>query len=260
MTIDPGWYDSVWLKKYYAAKAVVSQVAPQKLTSFLESFDVLRTDPGFEVKDVPGVFDAAALASIKEIIRSIPMQAMEMHEMKRFGRFVVHDHPAFTQMQAALTADVARLAGEDVEPSYNFLSMYTRMGICEPHLDAPSAKWTLDVCIDQSEPWPIHFSQVVPWPEEPVYLGDEWETAIKSSSQFCFRAKELAPGNGILFSGSSQWHYRNAMPQSGRRGFCELLFFHYIPKGSSEIVKPANWSRIFAIPELAAIARLDEAA
>jgi hypothetical protein len=63
-------------------------------------------------------------------------------------------------MQRELVARVSDLVGEEVEPSYNFLSLYTRMGIFEPHLDAPSAKWTLDICIDQSEPWPIYFSQI----------------------------------------------------------------------------------------------------
>ncbi len=34
-----------------------------------------------------------------------------------------------------------------------------------PHMDAPDAMWTLDICLEQSEPWPISFSQPVDWPE-----------------------------------------------------------------------------------------------
>ena len=34
-------------------------------------------------------------------------------------------------------------------PAYNFLSLYTQLDICEPHMDAPKAKWTLNVCIEQ---------------------------------------------------------------------------------------------------------------
>lgn len=38
-------------------------------------------------------------------------------------------------------------------------------------------------------------------------------------------------------------------PGSGRR-HCDLLFFHFIPLGTRELVDPDNWARLFAIPEL----------
>jgi hypothetical protein len=254
---DLKWYDSGWLDKYLAAKEVIARMAPSRLQEFVDSFHALRTDPSFCVKDLPGVFSAEMLATIKSIVRSIPMTAMEMHEIKRFGRMVVHNHHPFTEMQRELVDKISDLVGETVEPSYNFLSLYTRMGICEPHLDAPSAKWTLDICIDQSEPWPIHFSQIIPWPEQRVGLGDDWQAAIKTAPNLEFQSKVLTPGNGIVFSGSSQWHYRDALPQVSSNCFCDLLFFHYIPKGAAEIVETQNWARLFNIPELASIPGID---
>src|SRR5882672_7817793 len=121
-----------------------------------------------------------------------------MHEIKRFGRLIVHDHPTFAELHRNLVAKVSALVGEAVEPSYNFLCLYTRLGICEPHLDAPSAKWTLDVCIDQSEPWPIYFSQIVPWPEARVDMGGDWQSTIKHSPELAFQPKVLTPGNGVV--------------------------------------------------------------
>jgi len=59
---------------------------------FVNSFRVLRTDPAFTVKDATSIFDADTLAKIKITIRSIPMNAMEIQEIKRFGRIVVHNH------------------------------------------------------------------------------------------------------------------------------------------------------------------------
>jgi hypothetical protein len=252
------WYDSNWLEKYLQAKDVIAKVAPSKLTDFVDSFQVLRTDPNFSVIDAPGVFDAETLSEIKQTIRALQMNDMEVHELKSFGRFVVHDIPKFTELQSALVDKVSDMAGEPVEPRYNFLSLYTRMGVCEPHLDAPLAKWTLDVCIDQSEPWPIHFSQVVAWPEERPQLDDDWQASIKNASELDFQSKELAPGNGIIFSGSSQWHYRDALPAKDHKSFCNLLFFHYIPRGASEIVAPRNWATLFDIPELAGIPGINE--
>ncbi len=260
MSGDLKWYDSNWLDEYFTSKDIIARVAPSRRQEFVDSFRVLRTDPSFSVKDAPDIFDAETLSNIKSTIQSIPIDAMEMHEIKRFGRFVVHDHVTFTEMQRELVGKVSDLVGEEVEPSYNFLCLYTRLGICEPHLDAPSAKWTLDVCISQSEPWPIHLSQIIPWPEERVQLDDDWQCAIKNAPDLKFQSKVLTPGSGIVFSGSSQWHYRDALPQVNKESFCDLLFFHYIPKGASEMVDPRNWARLFDIPELADISGIDKAA
>jgi hypothetical protein len=252
------WYDSAWLQKYLAAKVMIARVATPRLQEFIDSFSILRTDPKFVVKDATNIFDVDTLAKVKCVVQSIPITSMEMHEIKRFGRLVVHNHATFKKMHHELVAQVSDLVGEEVEPSYNFLCLYTRTGVCEPHLDAPSAKWTLDICIDQSEPWPIHFSQIVPWPEERLDLDDDWQSFIKNSPHLNFQAKVLTPGNGIVFSGSSQWHYRDALPQGRSREFCDLLFFHYIPKGAAELVAPRNWARLFGIPELVSIPGIDE--
>ena len=251
------WYDSVWLNKYLDAKELISRICPSKLDEFVGRFNVLRTRPDFMVKELKELLNPEKLAMVRNTINKISMNKMELHEVKRFGRFVVHDHPVFLKMQAELTDMVSELAEEDLEPCYNFLSLYTRLGICEPHMDAPSAKWTLDICIDQSEPWPIHFSQIVAWPEVRRDLGLDWQQAIKNDPELRFESKILEPGNAIFFAGSSQYHYRDALPQTSTRGFCNLLFFHYIPKGTGELIKSKNWARLFDVPELAEITGIE---
>ena len=258
MAISPPWYDSVWLGKYLAAKDVIARVAPGRLSEFIDRFAALRTDPSFTVKSLPGLFDEGMLAGIAETVRAIPREKMELHELQRFGRLIVHDHPPFTELQRSLTDRVSEWAGEQVEPSYNFLSLYSKLGVCEPHLDAPSAKWTLDICIGQSEPWPIHFSQIVPWPEERLDLAEDWQKDLKSRQDLAYCSQSLLPGDAILFSGSGQWHYRDAMPKRRGRQFCDLLFFHFIPEGTAEIVRPGNWAALFDIPELASIPGIDQ--
>ncbi len=253
------WYDSVWLSKYLAAKALISKSYPSQLEEFVERFRVLRTNPDFTIKEFPCLLDRDALDLVKQTITEIPMSEVDLSEVRQFGRFVVRDNPVFLKMQADMTDLVSEQTGEAVEPHYNFLSLYTKMGICEPHLDSPGSKWTLDICIDQSELWPIHFSQIIPWPEQPQDLCDDWQHAIKNNPKLRFETKILEPGNGLLFAGSSQWHYRDALPQSTNRGFCNLLFFHYIPKGTKDIIKPKNWARIFDIPELAEIPGINTA-
>lgn len=165
---------------------------------------------------------------------------------------MVHDHPFFTELQERTVALVSEAAGEPVEASYNFLSLYGRLGVCPAHMDSPESKWTLDLCVNQSAPWPIHFSQVCPWPESEMGAPQDadWESQIKRSPSLHFTAHTLQPGQAALFSGSSQWHYRDAISKAPGGQVCDLLFFHFIPRGTAELVRPRNWARLFDIPEL----------
>jgi hypothetical protein len=246
------WYDSIWLDRYVRARELIRRVRPEKLGEFERAFDRLKTRPDFHVQQFPRVFPEAVHEQIKQTIRSLRRAQLELHEIRPFGRFVVHDDPFFTELQQTTVDLVSQAVGEPVEPSYNFLSMYTRLGVCPVHMDAPEAKWTLDVCIDQSEPWPIQFSQVLPWPEDFTWEGDDWEQAIKTAPQHRFTSCVLEPGQAVVFSGSSQWHYRDAKPP-GREHFCHLLFFHFIPRGMRAVLRWQDWPGLFDIPELAEV-------
>ena len=245
------WYDSSWLTKYQRAKDVIRRVQPEKLPDFVAALSGLRTGADFRTKRIPGLFDDATMATIRQTIATFQLTDLELHELKRFGRFVVHDHPFFTELQKRTIDLVSEAAGEPVEASYNFVSLYKKLGVCAVHLDAPKAKWTLDLCIEQSAPWPIHVSQVVPWPEGLTLKEDDWQGAIKESPDHEFTSYNLEPGEALIFSGSSQWHYRDPLQLDGKEHFCSLVFFHFVPKGMLETVRPKNWARLFGIPELA---------
>jgi hypothetical protein len=245
------WYDSGWITRYVRAKELIRRVRPDKLPDFVQTFECLRTRPDFQVREFSRVVDDATMREMRGAVRTLPVAQLKIHEVRNFGRFVVHDLPFFTELQQSLTGFVSEAAGETVESHYNFLSIYTRLGVCPVHMDAPKAKWTLDLCIDQSEPWPIHLSQVLPWPEQFACEGDDWQESIKRAPEHRFTPYSLEPGKALLFSGSSQWHYRDALPATGKDHFCHLVFFHFVPKGMREKVEPKNWPDLFGIPELA---------
>jgi hypothetical protein len=251
------WYDAAWLAKFIEAKTIVARVAPSRLREFDAAFDVLRVPPDFSQRFLAGLLSADQLERVRETVRAIPMDKLELHEIEKFGRFIVHDWPEFTALQAELVDVVSEAANEAVEPSYNFLSLYTKMGVCQPHLDTPSAKWTLDVCIGQSEPWPIHFSQPIAWPERLEDLRETAPDELTANSALYFTAEVLMLGDAILFSGTNQWHYREALPPRPGKQFCDLLFFHYVPFGTADLIQPRNWARLFDIPQLAEMADLD---
>ncbi len=211
---------------------------------------MFRTDPDFKASLIPDFFDEDALADIRAVVAAEAPDLLEKHEVGQFGRDVVHDHPVFLSLQASILERVSSAVGEPVELSYNFLSLYGPDGVCAPHMDAPSSKWTLDLCVDQSRPWPIRVSEVVPWAEDWVDPDDgDWEGSIQKSTRF--DAFEMVPGDALVFGGSSQWHYREPMPSATSEDFCTLLFFHFIPAGTSELVQPSNWARLFGVPALA---------
>src|SRR5258706_8781139 len=250
------WYDSRWLAQYWRARSIVSRVAPVRLVQFVDAFRILRTRPDFRTRVLRQPFDAATLAGIRETAASLDpsqLEVHELHEAKTFKRFVVHDHPFFNALQRDILPLMSEATGEDVEPSYNFLSLYTGKGICPMHMDAPEAKWTLDLCVDLVVPWPLHISAVQPWPEpgEPRWSGRDWEERIKASPDLHFTAYDMKPGEAIVFSGSSQFHYRDALP-AGASG-CTLLFLHFIPRGAAMLVRPSSWAGLFGIPELATL-------
>lgn len=250
------WYDSGWLSKYEEAKRIVRRAHPEKLPDFIEAFRVLHTRPDFKANFLEQPFDAATFDEIKRVSASLHPTDLKLHETRNFGRFVVQDRPFLTELQQRTVPWVSELVGEPVEVSYNFLSLYTAKGVCAVHMDAPEAKYTLDLCIDQGAPWPIYFSEVQPWPESVVegWKSEGWENNIKRKHSLQFTPYTLQPGQAVIFSGSSQWHYRDPMPESNEKRFCTLLFFHYIPKGTMELVKPRNWAHLFGIPELDGLA------
>jgi hypothetical protein len=249
------WYDSVWLSKYEEAKAIVRVARPEALEAFVDAFRILHTQPDFKVKFLKQPFNDATLAEIKRATASLQPTDLELHEASRFGRFVVHNHPIFTELQQRAAPWVSELVGEPVEARYNFLSLYTSKGVCAVHLDAPESKWTLDLCIDQAAPWPIYFSDVQPWPDSvaEAWRNEDWESNIKQTRSLKFSSYTLQPGQAVIFSGSGQWHYRDPMPPAGGKQFCTLLFFHFIPKGTVELIRPKNWARLFGIPELSGL-------
>jgi hypothetical protein len=139
------WYDSRWRTEQARAVAIIRTVKPDALDGFLEALRVFHTPLDFRVKLVERAFDDETMRAIRQVVASLTPADLELHEVKTFGRFVVHDHPFFTELQRQIVPLVSEAAGEPVEVSYNFLGLYGHRGVCAPHVDAPSAKWTLDL-------------------------------------------------------------------------------------------------------------------
>ena len=242
------WYDSNFVRRVEAAKLYLAEVRPDALAAFLNGFEPLRPKADFEVRDLKGLFDPETRARILDITRSARpgSSRQDQFERKNFDRLVIWDEPFFVELQRGLTERVSELAGQSLEPGYNFLSLYSGSGVCDPHMDEPYSMYTLDYCIEQSADWPIYFSKIVDWPT--LETVRDWDAdRLKTNASLGFQSKVLKPNDAVLFAGSSQWHYRDAIMPGG---FCSLLFFHYFPAGCEALVTPARWCDHFDIPEL----------
>lgn len=244
------WYDSRWLRHYLEAKSIIGEIYPDKLKTFIEAFKPLETRKDFEVIKTPNILSQEIIEASKEFIKELKNEQKETHELFRFGRLVVHNHQFFNQIHASLTDKVSDLVNEEVEASYNFLSLYRSLGVCKVHMDSPEAKYTLDICIEQSTDWQIFISRRQDWVEGFEYTEQDWHEQIVNDPKNHFTAYSLEPGSGIIFSGSSQWHYRESIFQENNKNFCNLIFFHFFPKGMRELVYSQNWAKLFDVPEL----------
>jgi len=240
------WYDAHFLRCFEAAKVYLGHVRPAALAGFIDGFAPLKPAPGTEICKAADFFTPQIQRRIREIVENVPAGRLERHELEGFGRHVVHDHEWFNQLQREVMPRVEEMAGRKLVPGYNFLSLYGGKGICDVHMDEPMSMYTLDYCIDQSAPWPIHFSNLVEWPGRELMQAWQADEVINNPA-LRFTSHALLPNEALLFIGSSQWHYRKAIAPGG---FCNLLFFHYYPAGCDDLVRPRRWAAHFGLPEL----------
>ncbi|MCP4914155.1 MAG: hypothetical protein GY909_13670 [Oligoflexia bacterium] len=227
------WYDSEWLSHFVRLKNHYIAHSKNDLDLLLERTNILRTDKSFKPVVLKNVLSDDVFTKIKKIIEEIEEDKLKDYEKEEFGRKILHNHPYFNEIHNDLINLVSEKVGEEVEASYNFLSLYKEDAKCPLHLDAPSAKWTLDICIDQSVDWPIYFSEIIDWPDRFENFGSHWESEVLKNNKF--NQYILKPNEGVIFSGSSQWHYRDSIRKLGDNEHSHLLFFHFAPKGHAQV-------------------------
>ncbi|MBO6563331.1 MAG: hypothetical protein JJ956_01195 [Pseudomonadales bacterium] len=252
------WYDGGWLRCYHSARQYLGANDVSALATFEQQMAPLRTRRDFKPLLMKNLIQDDILTALKTHLSLMSEDDMDPTEFFSFGRLISTDVPILDELQEQLATVVANACKEKVERNYNFLSLYNNFGICEPHMDAPEAKWTLDICIDQSEPWPIYLSDTQEWPvPNPKTDSDlDWKSFILSTVQF--REYTLMPGDALLFSGSSQWHYRNRIEQRHSNNYCHLAFLHYVPEGCRKRCRPRRWASLFEQPGLATLPAIED--
>lgn len=240
------WYDGWWWREHARVRRWLAEHEPDRLGEFVEAFEALRVPASFEPLVLQDAVSPAERRDMVEAIAAIDPVQLEAHELDSFGRHTVHDF--FADFRGRAQEIVEGSVGMDLEPSYDFLSLYRDVGVCETHLDAPNAMWTLDIVLDQSALWPLHVSRVVPWPSD---TDGATHVPALDDLAMSWQSIDLDVGEAVVFGGSNQWHGREPMPTQTPPGWAHLVFFHFIPAGTADLVNPDHWPELFDLPELA---------
>jgi hypothetical protein len=117
----------------------------------------------------------------------------------KMNRWGTHNDPLLVEMHEKLVPIASEIFKEPVKKSYVYLSMYGDQGIVQKHTDRPMCKYTIDLCIDQGQPWELFVNG------KPYLLNE---------------------GDALCYSGTDSPHYRNKIQEGN---FANLAFFHFVP-------------------------------
>ena len=245
------FYDSHWWRTQRWARSYLRTHRPDVLGDFDEAVERLRPPSGAGAVLLEDVVPVSLRETMVDRVAGLDPARLEHHELETFGRHVVHD--AFSDLVPWARGVVESTLGVDVEPSYDFLSLYHDTGVCEPHLDAPNATYTLDVLISQSAPWPLLVAPGAPWIAD---VDGDLHAPSFDDPDAGWQEFTMTPGDAVVFVGPAAWHGRRAMPPQRPPGHCHLAFFHFVPAGTTALVDPRRWADLFGVPRLSRVVDL----
>lgn len=125
-------------------------------------------------------------------------------------RYIAHNESVARFFHHHLTPMVARVAGEEVKPSYVYVASYQGGASLEKHTDREQCEFSVSLCLDYS-PEP---SLQTPWP---------LQLHTKSGMVTVFQGI----GDGLLYRGRELPHSRQPLPNGHTS---TSIFFHYVRK------------------------------
>ncbi len=128
-------------------------------------------------------------------------------------RASIHNEPTIAALHAGLAGIVNSIGPEPVLPSYSFLSCYEEGAVLDRHLDRPQCRYNICFVLDMQFTGADGTGEPEPWP---IYLELDGRP-VEALMQV---------GDGVFFSGSTIWHWRDALPPGRRVVVC---FSHYVP-------------------------------
>ena len=245
------WYDAGVRYKIAFAQHYLNKVRPDKVAEFSAALAHFETPSTFQTVSISDFLNRHEFAELQRHNARLRNETNGVDENRLCGRRRFNNYPIFSNFHQRLAGWVTENVGEKVVPSFSLLAQYGPEGKLPLHIDSQDSMWTLGVCIERNVDWPIFISNVVQKVPEPTL--EEWKhEQVRADPRLIFRSFSLAPNQAIFYSASSQWHYRNAIPDS-LKGFFDIIFFQFVPAHSEVCIKSELWGSYFDCRELAVL-------
>ncbi|MEH6591239.1 MAG: hypothetical protein V7746_13355 [Halioglobus sp.] len=124
----------------------------------------------------------------------------------------IHNEPMLASIHQGLAVLVSEISGERVKPSYSYLTCYHSGAVLERHVDRSQCAYNLSLVLDISSD---SNEYATTWP---IFL--EVDGRVVSVN--------LNAGDGVLYSGTELYHWREALPLGHRAIIC---FYHFVTEG-----------------------------
>jgi len=151
----------------------------------------------------------------REKLRALVRQLIERGYFPALGdgqvalRSSLHNPPTVAALHEGLAGVLRSICGGPVIASYSYLGCYEEGAVLERHKDRPQCAYNLSLVLDMDSP----DGEPPPWPIY-VEIDGQPETVL------------LRTGDGVAYSGTEIWHWRDALPAGQRAVVC---FFHFVP-------------------------------
>ena len=128
-------------------------------------------------------------------------------------RAAIHNQSTVAALHKGLAGIVNSICDDPVKASYCYLSCYEAGAVLARHKDRKQCAYNLSLVLDMQGPQ----GDPEPWP---IYLEIDGKPEVV----------HLQVGDGLCYSGTDIWHWRDALPDGQRAVIC---FYHFVPQGFS---------------------------
>jgi hypothetical protein len=157
-----------------------------------------------------GLFNPLQLQALQRYMRALRSEGYLRKDGTQVEERVVrHNEPMARLFHAPLGDLISRFTPERTKPSYCFAAHYQPGARLERHTDREQCVWNVSVAVDSTPEstsetaWPLFIeSRGTPYPVR------------------------LAPGDGVLYGGTNNPHWRDAQPD---RHVSTFIFYHFVP-------------------------------
>lgn len=147
-------------------------------------------------------------------------------DQSNLSRDIYTNDPELRKIHKEMMTPIAiKKFQEPLEDTFHFVASYRQgEGLLAMHSDVPECYQTIDICVDQNEPWPFYINHRDLVPDGGkidfhLLPEDSMANYRKNSTEYI-----LNPGDAIFYSGTRFPHWRDKIQPNN---FCDMILFFF---------------------------------